>query len=246
MDFFKLPHIPNVCSKGVIIDSRIGDNTLKELKKLGIRTILSYRSENLLLPIESHPDMTILHLGKKQFICSPDSYAYYKKEIPDADIICGKINLKSKYPYDIPYNITILNDKVFLNNTSDQIEILKMTNCSFKEILNVKQGYTKCNICIVNENAIITSDRNIYKTALEFDIDVLLIEPGFIELKGMSCGFIGGATGLIAPDVLAVNGEIKTHPSWEAIVGFCKNYGVNIISLKKGLIEDIGSILPIF
>ena len=62
----------------------------------------------------------------------------------------------------------------------------------------------------------------------------------------MSYGFIGGATGLIAPDMLAVNGDLKTHPDYNNIVDFCKNYHVDIISLKNGSIYDIGSILPIF
>ena len=84
------------------------------------------------------------------------------------------------------------------------------------------------------------------KLAKSNGIDVLKINEGYITLKDMSYGFIGGATGLIAPDTLAVNGDIKTHKDCDNIISFCKNHRVDVLSLKKGEIEDIGSILAIF
>ncbi|MCD8390669.1 MAG: hypothetical protein LUD03_02370 [Firmicutes bacterium] len=246
MEYFNVPHIPNICSKGVVADCRISPESVKKLNSLGIEVILSYKSENLLPPISAHPDMTILHLGGNRFVCSPDSYDYYKERLNGADVARGVCVLKKDYPNDVPYNITIFGEYVFLNASSNQTEIAKTYVSSSKKILNVKQGYTKCNICVVSRNALITSDTGIYKTAVDNKIDALLIESGYIELKGMDCGFIGGASGLIAPNMLAVNGDIKTHPDGCKMIEFCKKHGVDVISLKKGILEDIGTILPIF
>ena len=70
----------------------------------------------------------------------------------------------------------------------------------------------------------------------------ILKKKGFIELYNME-GFIGGASGLIDNKTLCFNGNIKTHPDAENIKSFCKNAGVDVISLNNGNLKDIGSIL---
>ena len=185
--------------------------------------------------------MTITHLGGKRFICAPDAYGYYKSALPEAEIINGEIGLNPEYPYDVTYNITLLGGFVFMNTATKQAGIFNNG-----KIINVRQGYTKCSICIVSENALITADTGIYKAARENNIDALLITAGHIELPGMNYGFIGGAAGLISPDTLAVNGDIATHPDSDKISRFCANHGVKTTPLKRGAIRDIGSILPVY
>ena len=161
--------------------------------------------------------------------------------LTEAEITRGAVGIKPKYPNDIVYNITLLGGFAFMNTATEQEKIVKGG-----KIINVRQGYTKCSICIVNENAIITADTGIYRAARENNIDALLISPGNIDLHGMNYGFIGGAAGLIAPDTLSVNGDIAAHPDGERITRFCSDRGVKIIALKSGKIRDIGSILPIY
>jgi hypothetical protein len=115
-----------------------------------------------------------------------------------------------------------------------------------RKILNVKQGYSKCSIAVIGTDAAITSDTGIYNTLIANGIDVLKIDSGSIRLDGVSYGFIGGVSGLIAPDVLAVNGNIEAHPESEKIKEFCNKHGVSILSLNNEELYDIGSILPIF
>lgn len=66
-----------------------------------------------------------------------------------------------------------------------------------------------------------------------------------ISLRGVSHGFIGGATGLLSPQILAVNGDIRCHRNSEEIECFCEKYGVRVLSLKPGIIEDVGSIIAL-
>ena len=84
-------------------------------------------------------------------------------------LIKGQNNIDSKYPYDVWYNATALKDYVICNKAYTDKTILDSHN---KEIINVKQGYSKCNICIVDNNAIITSDNGIAKTVAQKGIDV--------------------------------------------------------------------------
>ena len=78
---------------------------------------------------------------------------------------------------------------------------------------------------------------------IDRNIEVLLIGQGHINLREMPYGFIGGTSGLIKKNVLAVNGNINLHPDGNRIKLFCKKYDVDIITLKTGILTDIGSII---
>lgn len=241
MDFIEKPNLPDKQVKYVITDYRISKNSLITLEKLGIKTVLSCAVTALYDAVAGHPDMMIHHLGGNEFIAAPETYKYFSRVLPDASIKKGAKSLAEKYPGDIAYNAASIGDVLFCRADCTAPEIL----LAHKNILSVNQGYAKCSICIVSENAIITSDESIYKIAAANSIDALKIREGYIHLNGLPYGFIGGSTGLISKNMLAVNGNIKTHSDCDLIHSFCKQHGVDIISLNSGEIEDIGSIIPI-
>ena len=94
-----------------------------------------------------------------------------------------------------------------------------------------------------SNDAIITSDKNIQSVAIKNKIDVLLVDDNEIKLNGFNHGFIGGATGLLNKNILAVNGNIEFHRNYNEIISFCAKHGVEVISLNSDEIIDIGSIL---
>ncbi len=239
--FFLKPNLPDRPAKGVIIDCRAGEEAVEKLRGLGVEPVPSFHSEKLAEAVCTHPDMTILHLGGDEFICAPDAADYYENVLHPARIKRGKAEQGLMYPEDIPYNIALLGELAFLNEKTAQAEIEHG-----RKTVHVRQGYVKCNVCVITENAVITSDTGIWRAARENGVDALLISAGHIELPGMNYGFIGGAAGLIAPDTLAVNGDISTHPDADKITAFCARHGVKITALRQGALIDIGSILPIF
>lgn len=228
----------------IIADCRADDRTIKALQKTGHTVIPTMLMDCVYDAIASHADIQIHYLGNNRFVCAPEAYEYYKKYLPDGfTLIKGSKPLGSKYPDDIPYNAAAVGKTLICNSHSTAIEILSEYSCSTRNILNVNQGYTKCSTCIVNGNAIITADTSIANAAKKNSIDVLKINEGYVELKGMNYGFIGGASGLIEENVLAFNGELNTHPDEEEIKKFCKNHGVDIIELKNDILTDLGSII---
>ncbi len=230
--------------KIIIADCRADDETIKALEKTGAAAIPTVKLDCLYDAVASHADMQIHYLGDNRFICAPEAYEHYKKLLPSGfTLIKGSADLTSKYPYDIAYNAAALNDYLICNSRYTATEILSEYKSMSKKILNVNQGYSKCNICVLKGNAIITSDNGIFKASSENGIDVLKIRKGFIKLKNLSYGFIGGAAGLTADNILAVNGDINTHPDADIIKEFCKKHGTKLICLKKGILEDIGSII---
>ena len=50
---------------------------------------------------------------------------------------------------------------------------------------------------------------------------------------------------MLNESTLAVNGDIKTHSDCEKILDFCLNHGVSVVSLSKGNIVDIGSVISL-
>lgn len=231
---------------GLIVDFRTSVESVHTLKSFGIKVFKSTKLNSVSEAVCGHTDIQIHNLGNNRLLCAPEVYDYYKSMLPCVDLIKGSQKLTTKYPGDILYNAAAFGDYLICNTAYTAKEILSEYVSLKKKILNVKQGYAKCSICIIDSNAIITSDMGIHKTAIKNDIDSLLIEPGFIELyEGMN-GFIGGASGLIAPNILAINGNIKTHKNCNDIIAFCKNRHVDVVSLNNDNIVDIGSIIPVF
>ena len=114
-----------------------------------------------------------------------------------------------------------------------------------KKLINVKQGYTKCSTCIVNNHAIITSDVSIAKALSPEGMDVLLIPPGDILLPGLNYGFIGGATGLIEDNVLAFYGHLDHYLYGKEVLEFLKKHRVEPVFLRNGKLIDRGSIFRV-
>ncbi|MCH5211031.1 MAG: hypothetical protein J1F01_08730 [Oscillospiraceae bacterium] len=229
--------------KIAIVDCRADNKTIYSLEDIGL-TVIPTAKTDLYDAIATHADIQIHYLVNDKFICAPEVFAHYRKLMnDDIELIKGSAGLGKKYPYDIPYNAAVLDDYVICNSAYTAIEILSEYKAMSKKILNVRQGYSKCNICTLTGNAMITSDNGIAKKASENRIDVIRIRDGFIKLRNLSYGFIGGATGLVEKKLLAVNGEIKTHPDTERIKLFCKSHGTELIELKTGILEDIGSII---
>lgn len=242
--FINEPNLPT--SKVLYAITAPNESVVNALSKMGINCITTRESPDLSTPVNCHPDMLCHHLGGKTFVVYRDQTELIDK----LKSLGAKVQITTKilqphYPYDIALNVLRLGRLAFGKiNCMDPI-LISYFNSEKIELVNIKQGYAKCSICVVDEKSIITSDKSIVKTAREQGIDVLLISPGDIELKGYDYGFIGGTCGKIDKNLLAFAGDIKTHPQSNEIINFCNERSVSVISLHTGPLQDIGSIIPI-
>ena len=173
-------------------------------------------------------------------------YCYYKKILPESlNIIKGENDLKKEYPFDIALNAVIIDGKLFHNLKYTDKALLKYCQNKNIEFVNVKQGYTKCSICPIDENTFITGDISIARAGENAGCSVLLITNDNILLSGFSNGFWGGCCGMGSSDTLLVNGDIDLLPSGEKIKEFLKEKNIKIKNLKKGDVIDIGSVIPL-
>ncbi|MBS7298416.1 MAG: hypothetical protein KIG65_04980 [Eubacteriales bacterium] len=244
MKFLETPNLPKNKVTAVIVSCNINPESEYTLNEFGIEVVKIKPNSKLYNAVKTHPDMQIYYCGRGEFICNNEAINSIEGYIPPKNICSGN-ELSIKYPYDIAYNAARVGGYLICNREYTDKNILLDAENKGLEIINVKQGYAKCNICILSDKAIITSDFGIQTALANFPIDVLLVEDNTVSLKDFSHGFIGGSTGKISEDKLAVNGNIKLHKYSKEIITFARKYNVEIVSLNNEYIEDIGSILPI-
>ena len=233
--------------KCVIVDCNAPKSLFNYLDINDISYIKSCRIDNTIDAVSTHPDMQICWIGKNDYICEPSTYEYYKKELCEfnVNLIKGKKYIKSTYPDDVAYNVVITEDLLFHNLKCTDSFILDRFENTSVSIYNVKQGYTKCATCIISDNAFITSDLGIYKKLHSYNVDCLLVEKDIIKLGNRVDGFIGGCCGKISRNKLLFCGDISSHKSYNKIVEFALQYGVEIIASSNEQLTDVGSIIPV-
>lgn len=224
--------------KNIVTDFRISPQSAAELERLGFEIIPTMPLGGVYRQICGHTDIQ-LHVAHEKAICAPSVYEYYKSRLPR--VVRGSIEPGARYPYDIAYNACGFGDTVVCNVKNTAPEILS----EYKQILNTRQGYTKCSICLIEskteKQSAITSDSGLHRLLTENGIEALKISPGHISLYDMD-GFIGGASGMLAPGLLAFNGDLKNHPDGAEIAAFCRNAGVDFVCLSNDMLCDVGGL----
>ena len=176
--------------------------------------------------------------------CHPDIFLC-KMGVHDNSplFFAGEKVLGMTYPDDIAYNAACTG-KYFLHNLSFTDEgLLRVAKEMDMKLINVRQGYTKCSIAVVDENSLITYDEGIVKACSRYpELDVLKITPGHILLEGYDTGFIGGTCGRIGNELL-FHGDLSAHPDFERIREFITKRNLGVKWFPDFPLTDIGSIL---
>ncbi|MFA7636899.1 MAG: DUF6873 family GME fold protein [Monoglobales bacterium] len=241
MKYVKIPNNP-VFASAVLVAADAPETVISGLKKLGIGVILGGKIDYAVKAVNCHIDTQILHIGDNVFVVSPLVYQHYRNVLTGAKLLVGESSGQSSYPDDAVYNAAntgryVIHNFKYTDKTA--LSVLK------EEKIQVSQGYSKCSLCIVNENSVITEDKGIANSLERHNIDVLVISAGDVVLDGLQYGFIGGASGKLSEKILAFAGDITTHRDYERILKFCLDRGVGPISLCGGSLVDVGSIIPI-
>ena len=179
--------------KSVIVDFRISKKSENTLISKGYSVIRTTRSADLAEPVCGHPDMLLCKLKNHDFVGIPAFRGVFNTD-SDLNYIDGKSKLKKEYPSDIAYNCALVGKHLFCNEKYTDAVILEYCKNNSVKIINTKQGYAKCSICIVSDNAIITADKNIYKQPDGFqdlNTKIARIENeagGLIQGSGVAAG----------------------------------------------------------
>lgn len=218
----------------------------KNLKNMGLTIIKTRKCGKVYDSIGYHPDIQLCLLDKTSLVVAPGQYDYFRERLSPygLEVIKGETELGEKYPKNISYNVGIIDNYAFhTSKYTDPILKRELEKRSI-ELIDIKQGYSKCSMAVIDKDKLITADRIIDKEARRLGLDSLLISPGHISLEGQNYGFIGGSTGFKDGQLL-VAGHLKDHPDMGRVEKFLaqSNYKLNYLSDKR--VEDLGTIFII-
>ncbi len=238
-----IPNLPQGEVTLAAISTKAGE-AKKNLEALGVECVTVSADKRLPLPICDHPDIQMLHLGERDILTT-------------AEHLCaGDLNRKfnvsrigaecsDKYPDDVLLNCTLIGKHIICNEKTVAREVLEYAYKAGLNIINVNQGYSRCSVCVVDENCIITDDIGIFRSAQFFLDDVLLVSKNSIRLNGYNYGFIGGCSGKIGKDKIGFNGRLESHSDYKLIEEFLCRHNVSAVELSSEVLNDTGGILPL-
>ena len=232
----------------VLLGEKYRDRLDRVLRSYGLRPLYIPDNPYVDARLSGHADLSVLHIGENRLILAPylkNSDLSDKMTELGFEISFPDIQMNKAYPQDSMLNICVCGDRFFCNTSSADKSCIEMLRQRGAEPLHVKQGYTKCAVCVVDEKSIITSDQGIHTATLKVGYDSLLITEGHIVLQGFPYGFIGGSSFKISSSKLAFTGSLDAHPSREKIIEFVKRKEIEPVFLTNDEIFDIGSILPL-
>lgn len=243
--FIVKPNLPEGKVKSVILGEKnqivrtfLNDNGI-ECIELKANPLLDEETNN-------HADMLCSYCGNGSFIFSQKDAA--------ADKLTGEYNaevtiqkgISSPYPRDVALNACFLNKYLLCREAS--LSVLLKSHCSNSNIavINTKQGYAKCSVCVVNENSVIIEDEGIAYLLNNYQYDVLLLKRGGVYLSDRHCGFIGGCSALVDKNVLFFNGDVKSHPQYAEIKEFLHMRKIDMICAENPRLTDFGGFIPFY
>lgn len=214
--------------KNLLIDSRIRKEENEYLSQY-FNIIKIPLSKDVYEEISGHSDIFYCKIQDK-IICAPNA------PIKEKNFIIGDSKVEETYPKDIPYNAGEIGSLIIGSKYTD-----KKINTN----IIVKQGYTKCSICVTSKKSCITSDISIAKKLQENGIDSTFIEENNIRLLKKDAtysnmkGFIGGAS-FVFDNKFVLFGDIEKLESKEKIKEHIKKYNLQLIDFKGLEVHDYG------
>ena len=241
--FLNNPNLPE--SKVTTVYADVDDIALKKaFDDLSIEVVNVIENPFLDTPVSCHADILGIYVGKSTFLADKHQIELCKfiEDNNGKSVIIE--NIKSPYPTDCLLNFADIGDFIICNKSILTEQIVNFL--PDKTIFDVKQGYSKCSVCICKHNTIITDDISVYNAVLQYDnINSLLIEKGSVNIDKYDYGFIGGCCGLIDKNLLLFNGDLSLHSDFDKIKNFLYDNDINYIDIKGKPLTDIGSIIPI-
>ncbi|MGM9614461.1 MAG: DUF6873 family GME fold protein [Oscillospiraceae bacterium] len=193
--------------------------------------------------LAGHADLSVLKVDEHTLAVAEGVHPYIVNVLTKRGYTVIKSSRQGKkYPQDAGLCVCRTGQYVIYNPKTVDPVVLPLLG---GKRIEVSQGYTKCSVCTVSDEAIITADRVIADKAKLAGLDVLQIEPGHIALDGFDYGFIGGAVCRLDQNTLAFTGTLESHPNGEQILRFLQKHAIQAVFLTGEPIFDIGGAISV-
>ncbi len=242
-----VPNLPNGRVVAAVVGS-VDPRVIRSLEALGVWTLAAGPNRSLPAAMCRHADLLAHPVGDGTVLVARGEHRLH-------NALCGfglsvsflRKELAPRYPGDVLLNAARVGERLVCNAGHTAPEILEAAEQMGLEVIDVRQGYAKCSLCIVSDTAVITSDGGLFSALRAAGLEVLKIIPGCIRLPGYGYGFIGGCCGKLDASTMAFAGDVSTHPDGGKILAFLERHGVSCHNLlpEGEKLLDIGSILPL-
>ena len=228
-----------------VVGQGISEKCRESLCRMGFDVVILPPYDRLGAGVDTHADLMIFPIDGKAFI-----YSEVAKNLPE---LANDLHLRGYetvevdrppancYPYDIPLNCLQVGRYIFCKKKYTSPSVIEYAEENGYAVVNTNQGYARCTACPIGNMGIISADPSMLKAADSARLDILSICEGYVRLEGYDHGFIGGACG-VYENTLYFAGDISRHPDYESIADFCRERGVEVVSLSDEPLCDVGSI----
>jgi len=191
--------------------------------------------------ISNHPDIFFCVIGNK-IVCAQNTPKKYIERLNKFSSNCtaGNSDVGYDYPANAKYN-AVITDRYIIHNKEITDEAI-LQSVSDKKFINVKQGYTRCNLLPLKNDCFITSDRGIENILKQEGLSCLYVSPKEVLLPGFKHGFFGGACGVFDNSVFIL-GSLNYFSEGNAVKNYLTGLGYELCELVDGKLFDGGSIL---
>jgi len=242
--FISVPDLPEGRVSAVILGHG-WPHVAAALRRRGIKVYELPENKAVAPPVAGHADLSAYYCGGGALIVGSRFAEELAAMAPDLTIYAAQNRQGSVYPADISLNACRVGDILFCREADTDPAILHHAKKEKLRIIDVKQGYARCSVCILDERHVITADPAIADAAKKQGIEVLCIHPGFFELPGYDYGFIGGSCFKSDRHTITFTGALSGHEDENRIYDFIKHSGYNVDILTDDVCVDIGSVIPI-
>lgn len=229
----------------VALSENAGGRLKEYLKSKGFELVEVKKTEAVYDAVSAHCDIYLCKICG-ELVVAPVQVPLIRDELKRCGISYhqGAGDIGYRYPENIRYNAAQVGRHLIHDTRHTDSVILNIAREHGIKPIRVKQGYTKCNLVVVDDNSVITSDRGLAAAMEKHGIDVLLITQGHVGLPGFPYGFLGGASGKVGCEVI-FNGNLSAHPDFESIREFIRQRGQGVVWFEEYPLEDIGSVIQL-
>lgn len=223
----------------IIIDKKIPEAAKKSLQAYGF--LLELETNGITYAaISGHPDI-FFNQTDTTLVAAPNLPESFKLALKKNGINfeAGLARVGTEYPATAHYNAVITDEFIFHNQKVTDQKILELS--AGKRRIDVKQGYTRCNLIFITPCHAITSDEGIFKKLEKERVEVLFFNPKQIILPGFDHGFFGGTCGMLNKRLFLI-GNPELHPDGRKLREFCFHAEIEMISLYTGPLYDGGGL----
>ena len=224
----------------VFCDYRIPEKMREELKKRGFHP-LPVSGDGMLSPaVCGHPDLLVARVGET-LVVEEEVVRRYPALSRCDGVRVSLERASAVYPNEAKFCVKAVGDTLYHGKAVAE-DIRLVAEEEGYSLREVRQGYVACNLLVVDEGHIVTSDPSIEKALSSRGVEVLKIREGFVNLPPYPHGFIGGASGVYG-DTVYFLGDVMSHPDGKKIEEFISGCGMRAVCLSDGELFDGGGLV---